>query len=49
MNNAAKDSTFIVLSNSDEISFDEIWKASGLGSLMSDYFDPGVAMIVGYR
>ena len=49
MNNAAKDSTFIVLSNSDDISFDEIWKASGLGSLMSDYFDPGVAMIVGYR
>lgn len=49
MNNAAKDSTFIVLSNSDDISFDETWKASGLGSLTSDYFDPGVAMIVGYR
>lgn len=49
MNNAAKDSTFIVLSNSEDIFFDETWKASGLGSLTGDYFDPEAAIIVGYR
>ena len=39
MNNAAKDSTFVFLSNIEEITFDQAWKASGLSSNMDDYFD----------
>ena len=39
MNTAAKDSTFIFLSNIKEITFDQAWKASGFSSNMDDYFD----------
>lgn len=39
MNNAEKDSTFVFLSNIEEITFDQAWKASGLSSNMDDYFD----------
>ena len=49
LNNAAKSTTYIVLSNSKEITFDQTWKASGLSSLMSDYFDPEDAVIVGNK
>ena len=49
LNNAAKSTTYIVLSNSKDITFDQTWKASGLSSLMSDYFDPEDAVIVGYK
>lgn len=38
MNNAVKDSTFIFLSNTKNITFDQAWKASGLSSNMDDYF-----------
>ncbi len=47
MNNAAGESTYIILSNRPEISFDEAWKASGFSSNMDDYFDPKEAVIVG--
>ena len=49
MNNAAKNTTFIVLSNSEDITFAQTWKASGLSSLMSDYFNPKDAVIVGFK
>lgn len=49
MNNAEKDTTYIVLSNSKDITFDQVWKANGFSSLMSDYFDPNDAVIVGHR
>ena len=49
LNNADKNTTYIVLSNSKDITFEQTWKASGLSSLMSDYFDPKDAVIVGHR
>lgn len=49
MNHAAKNTTFIVLSNTEEITFDQTWKASGLSSNMADYFDPAVSVIVGHK
>ena len=49
MNHAAKNTTFIVLSNTEDITFDQTWKASGLSSNMADYFDPGVSVIVGHK
>lgn len=49
LNNAAKSTTYIVLSNSKDITFDQTWKANGLSSLMSDYFDPEDAVIVGNK
>jgi len=49
LNGAEKDTTYIVLSNAKDITFEQAWKASGLSSLMSDYFDPKDAVIVGHR
>ena len=49
MHNAAKNSTYIVLSNTEDIIFDMAWKAAGYSSNSEDYFDPQVAMIVGSR
>lgn len=49
MNNAAKDSTFIYLSNIEEISFDRAAMASGLSSNMADYFSPEEAVFVGWK
>lgn len=49
LNNAAKNTTYIVLSNTKDITFDQTWKASGLSSNLNDYFDPSVAVIVGNR
>lgn len=47
MNNAAKDSTYIILSNTKDITFDMAWKAAGYSSNMNDYFKPEQAIIVG--
>lgn len=47
MNNANKKTTFIVLSNTKDITFEQTWKASGLSSLSTDYFKPEDAVIVG--
>ena len=49
MHNAAKDSTYIILSNTEDITFDQAWKAFGFSSLSTDYFKPEDAMIVGYK
>ena len=49
MHNAAKNTTYIVLSNTEDITFDMTWKAAGYSSNSEDYFDPAVAMIVGSR
>ncbi|MGN0447639.1 MAG: M56 family metallopeptidase [Acutalibacteraceae bacterium] len=49
LKNAAKNTTYIVLSNSKDITFEQTWKASGLSSLMSDYFEPEDAVIVGHK
>lgn len=46
LNNAVKDSTYVVLSNKDNITFDMAWKASGLSSNSEDYFKPEEAIIV---
>ncbi len=46
LNNAARDSTYVILSNNDGITFDMAWKASGLSSNMEDYFKPEDAIIV---
>lgn len=49
MPNAAADSTFVYLSNLEEISFDRAWKAAGLSSLSTDYFAPGEATLVDWQ
>ena len=49
LKNAAVNTTYIVLSNTKGITFEETWKASGLSSNLNDYFDPSVAVIVGSR
>ncbi|MBU3875431.1 immunogenic protein [Faecalicatena sp. AGMB00832] len=47
LRNAARDSTFVILSNIENITFEQAWKASGLSSSMSDYFKVEDAVIVG--
>lgn len=49
MNNAAKDSTFIYLSNIEDIPFDRAVMASGLGSDTDDYFPPDEAVFIGWK
>lgn len=41
--------TYVVLSNTADITFDEAWKSSGFSSNLRDYFDQETARIVGYR
>ncbi|MCI9648433.1 immunogenic protein [Oscillibacter sp.] len=38
LHNAVKDTTYTILSNIEEITFDQAWKASGLSSSTEDYF-----------
>ena len=49
MHNAVKDSTYIILSNRNDITFEQAWKASGLSSNTEDYFDVKDAIIVGQK
>lgn len=49
MPNAAKNSTFVYLSNFPEISFEQAWKASGLSSSLDDYFSEEDAILVELR
>lgn len=44
---AAKDSAFLILSNIDNITFEQAARASGLSSYSGDYFDVEDAVIVG--
>lgn len=46
MPNAALDSSFIYLSNLEEISFDRAYRAAGISSSSSDYFPPEEAVLV---
>ena len=46
---AAADSTFVYLSNLEEISFEQAWKAAGFSSNSEDYFSPKEAILVEWR
>ncbi len=46
MPNAAADSTFVYLSNIEEISFEQAYKAAGVSSSTEDYFSPEEAVLV---
>ena len=46
MPNADADSTFVWLSNIEEISFDQAYKAAGVSSSTEDYFPPEKAVLV---
>lgn len=46
MPNAAKDSTFVFLSNIEEIPFERAYKAAGVSSNSEDYFSPEEAVLV---
>ncbi|MCI5620592.1 MAG: M56 family metallopeptidase [Lachnospiraceae bacterium] len=46
---AVKDSTFVYLSNIENISFDQAWKAAGFSSNMNDYFDEKDAKLVAIK
>ena len=49
MPNAVKDTTYVFLSNIEEISFQKAMMASGLSSNLEDYFDKEVAKFVGMK
>ena len=46
MPNAAADSFFVYLSNFEEITFDQAYKAAGISSNTDDYFSPELAVLV---
>ena len=46
MPNAAADSSFVYLSNIEEITFDRAYKAAGISSNADDYFSPEEAVLV---
>ncbi len=46
MPNSAASSTFVYLSNIENISFEQAWKAAGLSSNMADYFAVEDAVLV---
>ena len=47
--NAVKDSTFVYLSNIEDITFEQAWRAAGLSSNTEDYFDVEEAVLVEWR
>lgn len=47
MPNASADSTFVYLSNSENITLEQAWKAAGFSSSLNDYFDVRDAVLVG--
>ena len=49
MGNADKDSTFVFLSNTKDITFEQAWKASGFSSNMEDYFKEEDAKFVAMK
>lgn len=44
--NAVRDITYTLLSNTEGITFDQAWRASGLSSSTADYFAPEDAVFV---
>jgi len=49
VHNAASDTTFVFLSNLENITFEQMWKAAGFSSNLNDYFDADVAKFVGMK
>lgn len=49
MGGAVKDSTFVFLSNIEDITFEQAWKASGFSSNMDDYFKEEDAKFVAMK
>lgn len=49
MGGAVKDSTFVFLSNTEDITFEQAWKASGFSSDTRDYFDEKDAKLVAMK
>lgn len=49
MNNSEKNMSYIVLSNTEDINFEQTMKASGISSNTADYFDPETAVIAGHK
>lgn len=49
MGGAKKDSTFVFLSNIEDITFEQAWKASGFSSNMDDYFKAEDAKFVAMK
>ena len=49
LGSAARDTTYLVLSNTEDITFRQAMLASGLGSRTDDYFDIDYALIVGIK
>ena len=49
LSNAACDSVYVYLSNRQDITFEQAWKASGLSSNLNDYFPPEQAVLVELR
>lgn len=45
MPNAAADSTFVFVSNLEEITFDQAYRAAGISSDSEDYFPPEEAVL----
>lgn len=46
---AAEESAFVYLSNLEEITFEQAWKAAGLSSDAKDYFSPDEAVLVEWK
>ena len=46
LNNAVEDTTYVILSNIENITFEQAWTASGLSGDTADYFDPAEAVII---
>ena len=46
LGSAVTDITYIILSNNEDITFEQAWKASGLSSNLEDYFNSEDAIIV---
>ena len=49
LNNAVKDTTYTILSNAEDITFEQAWKASGLSSNLDDYFQIEDAVFVAIK
>ena len=49
MDGASKDSTFVYLSNIEDIPFERAYMAAGLSSNLDDYFDPSEAVLVAIK
>lgn len=47
LKSAEKDSSYVILSNTDKIIFEQAWKASGLSGDANEYFKVKDAVIVG--